>query len=72
MLVEDAHGAPPSIPFWRGEAPARTDELSHHVAELRERVSALLPNTAPVAVALNPEVLLDRSKADPSRPEGRS
>src|ERR1019366_8557607 len=44
MLVEDAHGAPPSIPFWRGEAPARTDELSHHVAELRERVSALLPN----------------------------
>ena len=46
---------PPSIPFWRGEAPARTDELSHHVAELRERVSALLPNTAPLAVPNNPE-----------------
>ncbi len=56
VLVEDAHGAPPSIPFWRGEAPARTDELSHHVAELRERVSALLPNTAPVAVPANPEM----------------
>jgi ATP-dependent helicase Lhr and Lhr-like helicase len=56
VLVEDAHGAPPSIPFWRGEAPARTDELSHHVAELRERVSALLPNTAPVAVSSNPEM----------------
>jgi ATP-dependent helicase Lhr and Lhr-like helicase len=56
VLVEDAHGAPPSIPFWRGEAPARTDELSHHVAELREQVSALLPNTAPVAVPNNPEV----------------
>ena len=56
VLVEDAHGAPPSIPFWRGEAPARTDELSHHVAELRERVSALLPNTAPVAVPANPEL----------------
>ena len=55
MLVEDAHGAPPSIPFWRGEAPARTDELSHHVAELRERVSALLPNTAPLAVPINSE-----------------
>ncbi len=55
MLVEDAHGAPPSIPFWRGEAPARTDELSHHVAELRERVSALLPNTAPLAVPNNSE-----------------
>ena len=24
VLVEDAHGAPPNIPFWRGEAPART------------------------------------------------
>ena len=55
LLVEDAHGAPPNIPFWRGEAPARTDELSHHVAELRERVSALLPNTAPLAVPANPE-----------------
>jgi ATP-dependent helicase Lhr and Lhr-like helicase len=48
VLVEDAHGAPPTIPFWRGEAPARTAELSHHVAELRERVSELLPNTAPL------------------------
>src|SRR5664280_1546373 len=55
LLVEDAHGAPPNIPFWRGEAPARTDELSHHVAELRERVSALLPNTVPLAVPNNPE-----------------
>jgi ATP-dependent Lhr-like helicase len=48
MLVEDAHGAPPTIPFWRGEAPARTAELSQHVADLREKVSALLPNTAPL------------------------
>jgi ATP-dependent Lhr-like helicase len=56
VLVEDAHGAPPTIPFWRGEAPARTDELSHHVGELRERVSALLPNTAPLAVPSNPEM----------------
>ncbi|MFQ5694569.1 MAG: DEAD/DEAH box helicase, partial [Terriglobia bacterium] len=43
MLVEDARGAPPNIPFWRGEAPARTAELSAHVAGLRERVSALAP-----------------------------
>jgi ATP-dependent Lhr-like helicase len=54
VLVEDAHGAPPTIPFWRGEAPARTDELSLHVAGLRERVSALLPNTAPLPVSNNP------------------
>ncbi|MGH8630064.1 MAG: DEAD/DEAH box helicase, partial [Burkholderiales bacterium] len=41
MLVEDAHGAPPTIPFWRGEAPARTPELSAQVAEVREQVSRL-------------------------------
>src|SRR5258705_6335080 len=28
VRVEDAHGQPPSIPFWLGEAPARTHELS--------------------------------------------
>ena len=32
VLVEDAHGAPPNVPFWRGEAPARTQELSAQVA----------------------------------------
>src|ERR1039458_7793127 len=64
LLVEDAHGAPPSIPFWRGEAPARTDELSHHVAELRERVSALLPNTAPLPVPDNPEFRDEASRAE--------
>ncbi|RMH34858.1 MAG: DEAD/DEAH box helicase [Nitrospirae bacterium] len=42
MHVEDAHGAPPTIPFWRGEAPARTGELSAAVARLREHISQLL------------------------------
>jgi len=41
--VEDAQGAPPNVPFWRGEAPARTDELSTHVSELREKISAFVP-----------------------------
>src|SRR4029077_13516074 len=31
VLVQDAHGAPPSVPFWRGEAPARPEELSAHI-----------------------------------------
>ncbi len=53
VLVEDAHGAPPTIPFWRGEAPARTDELSQHVAELRERISAMLPNAQPLPAPMN-------------------
>jgi ATP-dependent Lhr-like helicase len=38
VRVEDAHGMPPSIPFWNGEAPGRTIELSREVAKLREDV----------------------------------
>ena len=57
VLVEDAHGAPPSVPFWRGEAPARTSELSEHVAELRKQISDMLPRTSPIGISQNqPEV----------------
>ncbi len=57
VLVEDAHGAPPSVPFWRGEAPARTEELSLHVADLRQEISDRLPNTSPIGVSHSqPEV----------------
>jgi ATP-dependent Lhr-like helicase len=42
VRVEDAQGAPPNIPFWRGEAPARTAELSEEVANLRQLISNLL------------------------------
>jgi ATP-dependent Lhr-like helicase len=51
VLVEDAHGAPPSVPFWRGEAPARTQELSAHVAGLREEISDRLRDTSPVGIS---------------------
>ncbi|HEV2522280.1 MAG TPA: DEAD/DEAH box helicase [Candidatus Acidoferrales bacterium] len=47
VLVEDAHGAAPNIPFWRGEAPARTRELSMQVAEVREKVGELSRDAAP-------------------------
>ena len=40
MRVEDAHGAAPSIPFWLGEAPGRSDELSFAVARLRAEIGA--------------------------------
>ncbi len=40
MRVEDAQGAPPTVPFWLGEAPARTRELSAAVSGLREDVAA--------------------------------
>jgi ATP-dependent helicase Lhr and Lhr-like helicase len=42
VRVIDAHGAPPSVPFWLGEAPARTEELSTEVSDLRREVGALL------------------------------
>ena len=40
VYVEDAHGAPPSIPFWLGEAPGRSAELSHAVSKTREKILA--------------------------------
>lgn len=52
LRVEDAHGAPPSIPFWLGEAPGRSDELSFGVSRLREEISAQLDaGGVPAAVA---------------------
>ncbi|HEY4135003.1 MAG TPA: DEAD/DEAH box helicase [Alphaproteobacteria bacterium] len=42
VRVEDAHGQPPTIPFWLGEAPGRSDELSHSVSRLRGEISAQL------------------------------
>jgi ATP-dependent helicase Lhr and Lhr-like helicase len=57
VLVQDAHGAPPSVPFWRGEAPARTEELSEHIGTLRGKISEMLSHTSPVGFsATQPEV----------------
>jgi len=42
IRVEDARGEPPSIPFWLGEAPGRSDELSASVARLRTELEPLL------------------------------
>ena len=41
VRVEDARGAAPTIPFWRGEAPGRTAELSSAVSQLREKILEL-------------------------------
>src|SRR5437764_4726388 len=58
VLVEDAHGAAPSIPFWLGEAPGRTEELSRQIGELRQKISDLTPHTVPGFVnQKSPEVL---------------
>jgi len=66
MFVEDAKGAPPSIPFWRGEAPGRSAELSHAVSETRAKILELgggpgNPDGAPAFLAS--ECALDESAA---------
>jgi ATP-dependent helicase Lhr and Lhr-like helicase len=70
VRVEDAHGAPPNIPFWRGEAPSRTAELSAEVASLRaeidrrinENPSPLTPYSSPIQW-LRQECALDQRGA---------
>jgi len=66
VVVQDAHGAPPTIPFWRGEAPARTAELSQYVARVRQQVSDMLPNTAPLPqLAVEEDAGEQKSRARP-------
>jgi ATP-dependent Lhr-like helicase len=57
VLVEDAQGAAPNVPFWRGEAPSRTDELSAHVSELREKIGARVPSVSSDSGAQKPDSL---------------
>ena len=56
MRVEDAQGAPPTIPFWRGEAPARTAELSAEVARLRADIDQRLGADQSLSAAVSPPV----------------
>ncbi|MEX2286242.1 MAG: DEAD/DEAH box helicase [Planctomycetaceae bacterium] len=44
VTVIDAQGAPPTIPFWLGEAPGRTVELSEEVSNLRAEIESRLPD----------------------------
>ena len=72
VRVEDAHGAPPSIPFWNGEAPGRTLELSEAVASVREEIAEQPDQDA--AQFLADECGLDEGgakQADRVRPGGR-
>ena len=48
VIVEDAKGQPPTIPFWFGEAPARTAELSDEVSDLRKEIDLRLERDQPL------------------------
>ena len=67
VRVEDAQGEPPTIPFWLGEAPGRSDELSAAVSRLRARHGrARCRRTRRGERALR--WLIGRGRASPSRP----
>lgn len=58
VRVEDARGAPPSIPFWLGEVPGRTDELSVAVSRLRASINDRLPEITAESMASTVEWLM--------------
>jgi ATP-dependent Lhr-like helicase len=66
VLVEDAHGAAPTVPFWRGEAPGRTPELSQYVSDVRQKVHEMLShsNVDVIAQTLMIDCGLDKSGAE--------
>ena len=66
VRVIDANGAPPTIPFWLGEAPSRTIELSEEVSTLRSGVEHALKEAGPEAAMawLVDQCGLDEAAAD--------
>jgi ATP-dependent Lhr-like helicase len=67
VRVEDAKGQPPGIPFWLGEAPARTSELSAAVSDLRMEIGRLLAGEQNSDEWLAKEMPLARDAAEQIR-----
>src|SRR5512137_2623144 len=55
VRVEDAGGAAPGIPFWNGEAPGRSAELSDEVSRLRAEIEPRLAGPEAAAAWLSAE-----------------
>jgi ATP-dependent Lhr-like helicase len=64
VRVEDARGQPPTIPFWLGEAPARSPELSSAVSELRHELGERLDDPAAAIEWLIGEAGIGRPAAE--------
>ena len=60
VRVEDAQGLSPTIPFWLGEAPGRTPELSDHVSALREGIATRLNRPEEAEAWVATETGIDR------------
>lgn len=62
VTVTDAHGAPATVPFWLGEGPGRTAELSTAFSELRTEIAERIDWAAEQAADADaPAVKLDRA-----------
>ncbi len=82
VRVEDAQGLPPTLPFWLGEAPGRSDELSAAVSRLRSEVSARLASSGSTpSIVLSPDHIggegagttsASPSQQHPLKPQGTS
>ncbi len=57
VYAADAHGQPPTMPFWLGEAPGRSDELSLAVSRLRELIAARLQEGTEAALVWLRDIL---------------
>jgi ATP-dependent helicase Lhr and Lhr-like helicase len=64
VRVEDAKGQPPGIPFWLGEAPARTSELSKAVSDLRMELEKRLDDEQSPAQWLAQDMRLPSDAAE--------
>ncbi len=72
VRVEDARGQPPGIPFWLGEAPGRTAELSRAVSAFRseiERKLEMAPGRGEPGITAAEQDLVDWLKAEPGLSE---
>lgn len=64
VVVSDAHGAAPTVPFWLGEAPGRTPELSAEVGRLRDDIAVRAADGESAIDWLMSECLVSRSGAE--------
>jgi ATP-dependent Lhr-like helicase len=66
VRVEDAKGQPPTLPFWLGEAPARSAELSAAVSALRSEIDAALPVIDAATISACQQQVMQRHRLEPA------